>query len=209
MCFCCCDCCCCDCLLIIIAVFFPPLPVCIKKGLCSCDFLINICLCLLGWIPGMLHAWYIILNNPDQNKVLVDDEERQIFIVTPPQTTHVIINKQPNQTKIKFSHPEPFLESSRHNSNNDPNNNSLINSNNLSPLSNTPLLKPSKRNDYVSSPLSKAENNYNAINELNIEGTSNSFNNNNNNDDDADDNNQQPPPPSYEIVMSETAKQFN
>ena len=204
MCFCCCDCCCCDCLLIVLAVFFPPLPVCIKKGLCSCDFLINVCLCLLGWIPGMLHAWYIILENPD--KVLVDDEERQIFIVSPPQTTHVLINKQPNQTRIKFNHPEPFLESSRHNSQNSEfNNNNLLNSNSLSPRSNTPLMK-AQRSQYVASPLSRVENSYGAVgtaaSSSNNEGSSGyNYNDNDNNDDGEG-------PPSYENVMNETAKQY-
>jgi len=37
----------------------------VKKGLCSADSLINIALCCLGFLPGLLHAWYIILQNPD------------------------------------------------------------------------------------------------------------------------------------------------
>lgn len=36
-----------------------------KRGLCSGDSLINIALCCLGFLPGLLHAWYIILQNPD------------------------------------------------------------------------------------------------------------------------------------------------
>lgn len=31
----------------------PPVPVFIKRG-CGADFLINICLSILGWIPGVL-----------------------------------------------------------------------------------------------------------------------------------------------------------
>ncbi|KAI5992873.1 UPF0057-domain-containing protein [Pisolithus marmoratus] len=37
----------------------PPLAVFFKRG-CAADFWINICLSILGWIPGVLHAWYII-----------------------------------------------------------------------------------------------------------------------------------------------------
>lgn len=37
----------------------------IKIGLCTADSLINIALCCLGYIPGLLHAWYIILKYPD------------------------------------------------------------------------------------------------------------------------------------------------
>ncbi|ROW06685.1 hypothetical protein VPNG_06755 [Cytospora leucostoma] len=43
----------------ILAIFLPPLAVFFKRG-CAADFLINICLTILGWIPGLLHAWWII-----------------------------------------------------------------------------------------------------------------------------------------------------
>jgi uncharacterized membrane protein YqaE (UPF0057 family) len=194
MCFCCCDLFCCDCLLVLLAVIFPPLPVCLKKGLCSCDLLINICLCCLGWVPGMIHAWYIILASPQR---IIEDEERQIFIVTQPQVTSVIVNKHPNQTKIRFSHPEPFLESNNHHVNNNNNNNnsnnnpdSLLDSNNLSPLSHTPMVNPRANNNYIPSPLSRPENNYGTI------------------DNDSQVLNDHSEPPSYENVMNETAKQF-
>lgn len=37
----------------------------IKAGICSADSIINIGLSLLGYIPGLIHAWYIILKYPD------------------------------------------------------------------------------------------------------------------------------------------------
>ena len=37
----------------------------VKKGLCSADSLIILALCCLGFLPGLLHAWYVILQNPD------------------------------------------------------------------------------------------------------------------------------------------------
>lgn len=37
----------------------------IKSGLCSADSLINILLCCLGYLPGLIHAWYIIARNPE------------------------------------------------------------------------------------------------------------------------------------------------
>ncbi|PTB64848.1 UPF0057-domain-containing protein [Trichoderma citrinoviride] len=49
----------------VLAILFPPLPVWVKCGLCSADSLINILLCLLGFIPGLLHAWYIIAKYPE------------------------------------------------------------------------------------------------------------------------------------------------
>lgn len=42
-----------------------PTKVWIKRGLCSADSLINIALCFLGFIPGLLHAWYIIAKYPE------------------------------------------------------------------------------------------------------------------------------------------------
>ncbi|ORX54428.1 plasma membrane proteolipid 3 [Hesseltinella vesiculosa] len=43
------------------AFIFPPLGVLLERGCWHCDFYINICLTLLGFIPGVLHAIYIIL----------------------------------------------------------------------------------------------------------------------------------------------------
>ncbi|EME88373.1 uncharacterized protein MYCFIDRAFT_181233 [Pseudocercospora fijiensis CIRAD86] len=49
-------------LLYFLALFLPPLAVFLKVG-CGADFLINILLSILGWIPGVIHAWYIISKN--------------------------------------------------------------------------------------------------------------------------------------------------
>jgi len=49
----------------LLSVLFPPVGVWVKKGLCSADSLINLALCCLGFLPGLLHAWYVILQNPD------------------------------------------------------------------------------------------------------------------------------------------------
>ncbi|CAK1355491.1 uncharacterized protein RHO25_000826 [Cercospora beticola] len=48
-----------DVLLYFLAIFVPPVPVFIKKA-CGADLLINIALCVLGWIPGVIHAWWVI-----------------------------------------------------------------------------------------------------------------------------------------------------
>ncbi|KXN73004.1 cation transport-related protein [Conidiobolus coronatus NRRL 28638] len=42
------------------AVILPPLGVLMERG-CGTDLLINILLTLLGYIPGIIHAVYIIL----------------------------------------------------------------------------------------------------------------------------------------------------
>ncbi|KAJ9644983.1 hypothetical protein H2204_001445 [Knufia peltigerae] len=51
----------------LLAVLFPPIAVWIKSGICSCDSLINILLCILGYVPGLIHAWYIIARNPERD----------------------------------------------------------------------------------------------------------------------------------------------
>ncbi|KAJ7752462.1 hypothetical protein DFH07DRAFT_825376 [Mycena maculata] len=45
--------------LYLLAILVPPVAVFFKRGLLA-DFWINVCLTILGWIPGVIHAWYII-----------------------------------------------------------------------------------------------------------------------------------------------------
>lgn len=40
---------------IILAIFLPPVGVFLERG-CNADFLINILLTFLGYIPGIIHA---------------------------------------------------------------------------------------------------------------------------------------------------------
>lgn len=47
-------------LLVIIAILIPPLAVGLKEGI-GVHLLLNIILCLLFYIPGLLHALYIVL----------------------------------------------------------------------------------------------------------------------------------------------------
>ncbi|CAG81097.2 hypothetical protein B0I72DRAFT_119091 [Yarrowia lipolytica] len=48
-----------DILKIIVAIFLPPVGVFMERG-CTADLLINVLLCCLGYIPGIIHALYII-----------------------------------------------------------------------------------------------------------------------------------------------------
>ncbi|CAG8118629.1 unnamed protein product [Penicillium olsonii] len=54
-----------DIFLAVLAVFFPPIAVWVKVGLCTADSIINLALCALGFLPGLIHAWYIIFKNPE------------------------------------------------------------------------------------------------------------------------------------------------
>lgn len=44
---------------IILAIFLPPLGVALKYGLSS-KFWINLLLTLIGWIPGVIHAFIVL-----------------------------------------------------------------------------------------------------------------------------------------------------
>ncbi|KAG0149614.1 hypothetical protein CROQUDRAFT_669133 [Cronartium quercuum f. sp. fusiforme G11] len=48
-----------DIILILVAVLFPPASALFLTG-CGCDLLINILLTILGYIPGHVHAFYLI-----------------------------------------------------------------------------------------------------------------------------------------------------
>ncbi|TQD40266.1 YqaE/Pmp3 family membrane protein [Haloflavibacter putidus] len=45
-------------LTIILSVILPPLAVFLEKGLGK-DFLINLILSLIFWVPGVIHALYV------------------------------------------------------------------------------------------------------------------------------------------------------
>ncbi|PLB53755.1 putative plasma membrane proteolipid 3 [Aspergillus steynii IBT 23096] len=49
---------CCE---IILAIFIPPVAVFMHRG-CGADLLINLCLLCLAWLPGVIHAFYVLLH---------------------------------------------------------------------------------------------------------------------------------------------------
>ncbi|TIB99576.1 hypothetical protein E3Q18_01449 [Wallemia mellicola] len=48
-----------DILLMVVTILFPPAAVAFISG-CSCDLLINVGLSLLGYLPGHIHAFWLI-----------------------------------------------------------------------------------------------------------------------------------------------------
>lgn len=49
-------------LALLLAILLPPVGVAVKEGL-GLQLLINVVLTFLGYIPGIIHALYIILRN--------------------------------------------------------------------------------------------------------------------------------------------------
>jgi uncharacterized membrane protein YqaE (UPF0057 family) len=87
-----------DVCLVMLSVLFPPLPVWIRRGFCSCDSLINVCLFILGYFPGLIHSWYIIAKYPPYSDIyyiyrsdLEHQTPRRIIV----QCDHDSIQSQP------------------------------------------------------------------------------------------------------------------
>lgn len=51
-------------LMIILTLLLPPVAVAIKYGVTSSHFWINVLLTLLGWLPGVIHAFWIQSKRP-------------------------------------------------------------------------------------------------------------------------------------------------
>jgi len=49
--------------LILLAIFLPPLAAFFKVGF-GTQFWINLILTLLGWVPGMIHALWLVAGRP-------------------------------------------------------------------------------------------------------------------------------------------------
>ena len=54
-------------ILIVVAILLPPLAVFLISGL-GRDFWINLILTLLFWLPGMIHAIYLIATRSEVTK---------------------------------------------------------------------------------------------------------------------------------------------
>ncbi|OJD30226.1 carbonyl reductase [Diplodia corticola] len=85
-----------DVLLYFLAIFVPPVPVFIKRG-CGADFLINICLSILGWIPGVLHACWVIsrTEGPDST-----NSQKQLRA---PRLHHYHYRRRPSPTMTTYA----------------------------------------------------------------------------------------------------------
>lgn len=46
-------------LMIILTILLPPVAVLIKEGL-GLQFLLNLLLTLIGWLPGVVHAFWLL-----------------------------------------------------------------------------------------------------------------------------------------------------
>ena len=52
----------------ILALFFPPIAVVIRFGIGG-KFFLNILLTLIGWLPGVIHAFILLVKHPVSEEV--------------------------------------------------------------------------------------------------------------------------------------------
>lgn len=99
----------------------------IKAGICTADSLINLGLCLLGYIPGLIHAWYIILKypEPDYDDVAyepIPGGSSQRRDLENGRVTYYYVSHQPLQSPSQRSYgatdsqPQPQRQSSQQDS---------------------------------------------------------------------------------------------
>lgn len=50
-------------LMILLTILLPPVAVLIQRGL-DLQFLLNILLTLIGWLPGVIHAFWLQTRTP-------------------------------------------------------------------------------------------------------------------------------------------------
>ncbi|KAL0080236.1 hypothetical protein J3Q64DRAFT_1759106 [Phycomyces blakesleeanus] len=65
--------------LILIILLMPPLGIFLIDG-CGVDFWINVCLTLLGYIPGHIHGFYVLLKSRERRQF----EQTNTYIAIPP-----------------------------------------------------------------------------------------------------------------------------
>ena len=82
-----------DCCKVFWAIFFPPLAVCLHRGCCTCSVLINICLTILGWIPGVVHAFCVISDCDVKTDGTYDEERAATTNATAPPSVVVVANE--------------------------------------------------------------------------------------------------------------------
>ncbi|EFX05318.1 stress response RCI peptide [Grosmannia clavigera kw1407] len=88
--------CSCDFFLGMLALLFPPLPVWVKRGICSADSIINILLCLLGYVslslslsPCSARVFWLLTRHSSRAWFMLDAEgsiqnRRFTYIVVQP-----------------------------------------------------------------------------------------------------------------------------
>ncbi|KAI7848996.1 hypothetical protein BDC45DRAFT_293315 [Circinella umbellata] len=95
-----------DCCLILIIILFPPLGVFLMKG-CGADILINLCLTILGYLPGHLHAFYIMIRERERSQHVAEHYSTPNQPVTYGTTTSGSAPPSYPQNTSGYAPPQP------------------------------------------------------------------------------------------------------
>ncbi|KAG0247616.1 hypothetical protein BG011_001174, partial [Mortierella polycephala] len=74
----------------------------LKRG-CTADFLISIGLTLLGHVPGIAYAWYVIYNHRDDANI--NRHQGRAYIAVPQNQSRSQIQQQP---VVAHNQPPPY-----------------------------------------------------------------------------------------------------
>ncbi|CAI2166209.1 4498_t:CDS:2 [Funneliformis geosporum] len=92
-----------DIIALLVSIMLPPLGVVMKRGFES-DFWINIILTLLGWLPGLFHAFYVIHKYRDES----NSGEVHPFGGTRPETVKIHSTTPPPSKQPYQPHNQPY-----------------------------------------------------------------------------------------------------
>ena len=82
----------CACCAALVAILCPPLGVLMMEG-CGVDLLLNLLLTLLGFIPGLIHAFCVIYRPVEREVVIVQHQNAQ-YVPIASNTPNVVIVHQ-------------------------------------------------------------------------------------------------------------------
>ncbi|EDO16907.1 hypothetical protein Kpol_1020p15 [Vanderwaltozyma polyspora DSM 70294] len=105
-----------DFILYLVAIIFPPAAVVLRSGCCSIDFFINILLTILGFVPGMLHAfYYITITSPLRNNTEYLYVYQEGYVQDPERLDNAVQNSTPTlQTPLIYgSHSDHHSSTDR------------------------------------------------------------------------------------------------
>ncbi|KAG1745081.1 uncharacterized protein EDB91DRAFT_173980 [Suillus paluster] len=94
-----------SCVLIFVAIIFPPAAAAFVSG-CGCDLFVNILLTLLGYLPGLIHALWLVFKRVDVQERRAAGSYRytgSTEAAPPPQ----LCDPQPTAATYKPSAPPP------------------------------------------------------------------------------------------------------
>lgn len=77
---------------IILAVLLPPLGVFLERG-CGADLLINILLTILGYIPGIIHALYVLPFSPGNTRSHLHRQGLASATISDPQRRSLLLKR--------------------------------------------------------------------------------------------------------------------